>query len=297
MTIFRIKRRQFLQLTGSALASIGLSRLQIQHQGDRYARVLAQDTPRKLALLVGINNYNYKKWISLSGAVNDVKLQKELLKYRFGFKEQDIFTLTDQEANYDNILQTFDEHLLKQAKSGDIVVFHYSGHGSQVADPGKVFEDGRTSTLVPVDSRLPLGYPNKGGRVDDITGHTLWLLMASLDTENNTFVLDSCYSGGARQGILTLRSRPGDAELLRSANSNIQLQASTQEQEYQRQLQARLNLANPEFAQLRKQGIPKGVLIAAAKRNQKAVDAAFADINAGVFTYALTQYLWQKTVR
>ena len=119
--------------------------------------------------------------------------------------------------------------------------------------------------------------------------------MASLDTENITFVLDSCYSGGARQGILTLRSRPGDAELFRSANNNIQLQASTQEQEYQRQLQARLNLTNSEFAQLRSQGIPKGVLIAAAKRNQKAVDAAFADTNAGVFTYALTQYLWQET--
>ena len=295
MAIFQIKRRQFLQCTGSALATLGLSQLQIQHQGDRYARVLAQDTPRKLALLIGINHYNYKKWFSLAGAVNDVKLQKELLKHRFGFKEQDIVTLTDRKANYDHILQTFNQHLLKQAKPGDVVVFHYSGHGSQVADPDKVFEDGRTSTLVPVDSSLPFGYPHKGGRVDDITGHTLWLLMASLDTENITFILDSCYSGGARQGILTIRSRPGDAELFRSSNSNIQLQASTQEQEYQRQLQARLNLANPEFARLRQRGIPKGVLIAAAKRNQKAVDAAFADINAGVFTYALTQYLWQKT--
>lgn len=295
MTIFLIKRRQFFKFTGSALATIGLSRIQLQHQGDRYARVLAQDTPRKLALLVGINNYDYKKWISLSGAVNDVKLQKELLNYRFGFKKKDIVTLTDQEANYDNIIKTFDEHLLKQAKPGDVVVFHFSGHGSQVADPVKVFNDGQTSTLVPVDSRLPFGYPNKGGRVDDITGHTLWLLMASLDTENITFVLDSCHSGGARQGILTIRSRPGDAELFRSPNSNIQLQASTQEQEYQRQLQGRLNFTNSEFARLRRQGIPKGVLIAAAKRNQKAVDAAFADTNAGVFTYALTQYLWQET--
>ena len=295
MAIFQIKRRQFLQITGSALATLGLSQLQIQQQGDHYGRILAQDTPRKLALLIGINHYNYKKWFSLAGAVNDVNLQKELLKHRFGFKEQDIVTLTDREANYDNILQTFEQHLLKQAKPGDVVVFHYSGHGSQVADPDKVFEDGRTSTIVPVDSKLPFGYPNKGGRVKDITGHTLWLLMASLDTENISFVLDSCYSGGARQGILTIRSRPGEAELFRSPNSNIQLQASIQEQEYQRQSQARLNLNSSEFAQLRSKGVPKGVLIAAAKRNQKAIDGAFADINAGVFTYAFTQYLWQET--
>ena len=63
MAIFQIKRRQFLQLTGSALATFGLNQLKIQQQGDRYARVLAQDTPRKLALLVGINHYNYKKMV------------------------------------------------------------------------------------------------------------------------------------------------------------------------------------------------------------------------------------------
>lgn len=47
-----IKRRQFLQFAGSTLATLGLSQLDIKRQGDAMGRVLAQSTPRKLALLV-----------------------------------------------------------------------------------------------------------------------------------------------------------------------------------------------------------------------------------------------------
>jgi hypothetical protein len=50
-------RRHFLQFAGSTLATLGLSQLNIQQQADRYGKVLAQSTPRKLALLVGINQY------------------------------------------------------------------------------------------------------------------------------------------------------------------------------------------------------------------------------------------------
>jgi hypothetical protein len=46
-----------LQFAGSTLATLGLSQLNIQ-QADRYGKVLAQSTPRKLALLVGINEYS-----------------------------------------------------------------------------------------------------------------------------------------------------------------------------------------------------------------------------------------------
>jgi len=49
----KLKRRHFLQLAGSTLATVGLSQLDFIHQANRYAQVLAQSTPRKLALLVG----------------------------------------------------------------------------------------------------------------------------------------------------------------------------------------------------------------------------------------------------
>ena len=42
--------------------------------------------------------------------------------------------MTDKQATRQGILTTFEEHLIKQAKPGDVVVFHFSGHGSQVED-------------------------------------------------------------------------------------------------------------------------------------------------------------------
>ncbi|MBS9396147.1 MAG: caspase family protein [Dolichospermum sp. OL01] len=293
-----IKRRQFLQFASSLLATLGISQLEIEQQAIRYAQVLAQNTPRKRALLVGINDYlkiNDFQWYPLEGAVNDTQIQKELLVNLFGFQPDDIQILHDKEATRANILQAFEDHLINWAQPGDVVVFHYSGHGSQVADPDKVFDDGRVSTIVPIDSHLPPGYPNKGGKVQDITGHTLWLLMQAINTDNVTFVLDSCYSGGARKGILTVRSRPGDQELLRITDSKIQLLASTEEQEYQKQLMSRLKLTNPDFVKLRQQGVPKGVMLAAARRDQSAIDTRFADTPVGIFTYVLSRYLWQQT--
>lgn len=144
-----IKRRQFLQFASSALATLGISQLEIERQAVRYGQVLAQNTPRKLALLVGINRYDDPRWNLLNGAIYDTQLQRELLIHRFGFNPSDILTLTDSDATRENILQAFQEHLIKWAKPGDVVVFHFSGHGSQVADPDKVFDDGRVSTIVP----------------------------------------------------------------------------------------------------------------------------------------------------
>ena len=269
--------------------------MELKQRAIFYRSVLAENTPRKRALLVGVNNYPDTRWITLEGAVNDVKLQQELLIHRFGFQSDQILLLTDHEATRENILQAFEEHLIKWAQPGDVVVFHFSGHGSQVFDPDQIFQDGQVSTIVPVDSILPPGYPNKGGKVNDITGHTLWLLMQAINTENVTFILDSCHSGGARKGILTVRSRPGNRELNRTENSNIQLLASPQEQEYQKQLMSRLNLTASDLATERKKGVPKGIMLAAARTDQAAIDASFGDTAAGIFTYILTRYLWQQT--
>ena len=81
-----MKRRHFLQFASSTLATLGLSHYNIFEKGNRYAQVLAQNTPRKLALLVGINYPNNPNVNSLNGCVTDVDLQQQLLIHRFGFK-------------------------------------------------------------------------------------------------------------------------------------------------------------------------------------------------------------------
>jgi hypothetical protein len=281
-----MKRRHFLQFAGSTLAALGINQWEVYQQGDLYAQVLAQGTPRKLALLVGINAYpESSQFSTLRGCLTDVELQRQLLIHRFGFNPADILTLTDAKATRQNILTAFDEHLIRQAKAGDVVVFHFSGHGSQVVDPDRDFPDGLNSTFVPVDSVLPSGFPAQGGTVQDIMGHTLFLLMSALKTENVSVILDSCHSGGGTRGNLRVRSRAGGA----------QLQASSAEFEYQKQWLSKLNLSPEEFVRQRRAGVAKGVVIASAKRDQLAADAPFSDFYAGAFTYLMTQYLWQAT--
>jgi hypothetical protein len=279
-----IKRRQFLQFSASTLATVGLNQFDIISQGKRYGQVLAQNAPRKLALLVGINEYPGN--LALKGCVNDVRLQKELLIHRFGFKDNDILTLTDKQATRKGILTAFEDHLIKQAKRGDVVVFHFSGHGSRVVDPDRDSPDGLNSTFVPIDSQLPPGFPVSGGPVQDIMGHTLFLLMYALKTDNVTVVLDSCHSGGGTRGNFRVRSRAADGSIL---------QPSNEEFEYQKQWLGRLGLSKEKFIELRRKGVAKGVVIAAAKREQLASDASFSNFYAGAFTYELTQYLWQQT--
>lgn len=277
-----IKRRQFLQFAGSTLATLGLSQWDIQKASDRYASVVAQSTPRKLALLVGINKY---RDFPLNGCLTDVLLQKQLLIHRFGFNPNNILVLTDEQATRQGILTAFEEHLIQQAKPGDVVVFHFSGHGSQVQDRDcDSAPNCLNSTFVPVDSFLPTGYPDQGGVVEDIMGHTLFLLMYALQTENVTVVLDSCHSGGGTRGNFKVRSRGGGS----------QLQPVATEKEYQQKWLQRLKLSPDEFKRLRRAGVAKGVVIASTKPNQLAADAPFTDFFAGAFTYLMTQYLWQQ---
>ncbi|HEY9602367.1 MAG TPA: caspase family protein [Allocoleopsis sp.] len=277
-----IKRRQFLQFAGSMLATLGWSQLEFNRASDRYGRVLAQGTPRKLALLVGINNYQDTR---LYGCVTDTRLQQQLLVHRFGFNPKDILILTDEQATRQGILTAFEEHLINQAKEGDVVVFHFSGHGEQVRDPDcDIPPSCLNSTFVPIDSVLPGDAPSQGGVVPDIMGHTLFLLMDALKTENVTVVLDSCHSGGGTRGNFRVRSR----------DSGSKLQVIDNELAYQQQWLSKLGLNAEQFKEQRRKGVAKGVVIASTQPNQLAADAPFSDFFAGAFTYLLTQYLWQQ---
>ncbi|MFE1744720.1 caspase family protein [Coleofasciculus sp. H7-2] len=286
-----ISRRHFLQFAGSTITTLALSQLDIINKGNRYAQVLAQNTPRKLALLVGINDYptNDRFLGNLEGCVTDVALQEELLVHRFGFNPSDIVKLTsnqspDKQPTRNNILTAFEEHLIKQAKPGDVVVFHFSGHGSRLRDPNpiqgcanRVFNDEFNSTLVVADQGQKDFAP-------DIMGRTLFLLMSALNTENVTVVLDSCYSGGGTRGNFRVRSVPGD-----------KLNPSPEEIAYQKRWMERLQMSEAELARRRCAGVAKGVILASAQREEEALDAEFDGFSAGAFTYLMTQYLWQKT--
>ncbi|MBD2110323.1 MULTISPECIES: caspase family protein [Cyanophyceae] len=284
------KRRRFLQVAGSALAAIGLSQMNVRQQGDRYARALAQPTPRKLALLVGVNQYPAGV-TSLRGCLTDVRMQKELLVHRFGFDPANILTLENQAATRQNLLDAFETHLIDQAQPGDVVVFHFSGHGSLVRDPDPIAiangASGYNGSLLPHDARLNL----QGNQVNDIMGKTLFLLMANLKTDQVTVMLDSCHSGGGTRGELIMRAVESQVALGDAAPSALELA------EQDRWL-TRLGWSHAQLKTERSKGIARGVALGSAQANQLAADASFGEgvgqFYAGAFTYALTRYLWQQ---
>jgi hypothetical protein len=263
-------RRTFLHKAGLALLALEISDiglLPILPWLRRYERSLAQTTAGKLALLVGINEY--PQGLELAGCLTDVELQQELLIHRFGFNPKDIVTLTGQQATRNNIETALVEHLTKQAASGDIVVFHFSSYGSQVK-----FLDGKlVNSLVPVDVTSLTGAESG---VNHLLLDTLMLWARSLATDKLTLILDTSYSnpGKLLQGNLRIRSYPNPP------TAGI----ISEELAFQQELNKNHKQSN----------LP-GILLSAAGENQLATEATYDGFSAGLFTYALTQYLWQVT--
>jgi hypothetical protein len=154
--------------------------------------------PQKLALLIGINNYKYV-YPTLHGAENDVDAMKVLLMSKaYGFKDADIHVLKNEQASRQKILEEIDEYLIKKAKANDVVVIHFSGHGSTLDDPSDPF--GYDNTIVPYDSRDP------ERKVWDIRDKELNARARRLSdlvgpNGNVTFILDSCHSGTGLKAV------------------------------------------------------------------------------------------------
>jgi len=102
----------------------------------------------KSALLIGIN-YNGTQ-NQLNGCINDANSIDSLLK---SFNFPNIKLLTDNTSikpTRDNILNNFTS-LLSNAKSGDVIFFFYSGHGSYTADKNNNEFTGKDQMIVPCD--------------------------------------------------------------------------------------------------------------------------------------------------
>jgi len=149
----------------------------------------------KKALLVGINRYP-DPGNELKGCVNDVLLIRETLARHFGFTEAEgIRQLTDARATTKAILDGL-AWLTAGAAPGDSLVFHYSGHGSQVPDANGDERDRLDEILCPYD--LDWDRP--------LTDDDLAATAAGVpDGALLTVILDCCHSGtGLREP-----ARPG----------------------------------------------------------------------------------------
>lgn len=261
----------------------------------RASSALASPTRRKLALLVGIQSYKHDTDDTtrprLKGAHNDVQLQYDLLTGRFGFNPRDIVTLRDEQATRNGIERAFQTHLIDQAAPGDVVVFHFSGHGSRLYDASfderfKDPQDRFDESLVCYDSNL-----NLDGVTEDIPDDTLDLLLRLLGQKTDlvTVVLDCCFSGTALRGEY-------DRSRIRSLGIGGKRLPSAEELAFQDRLRDRLKLSREAHHQLLRNPdtppVASGALFSAGGREEAAMEIKRNGAWFGVLTYALTGALW-----
>ena len=110
---------------------------------------LVAENANKKALLVGINYIGTS--YELSGCISDVENMAAKL---VGFSS--IESITDNTAmrpTKANILQQFTK-LLQNAMSGDLLIFSFSGHGTQIADRNGDEMDGKDEGFLTIDNYL-----------------------------------------------------------------------------------------------------------------------------------------------
>lgn len=140
------------------------------------------------ALLIGINYIGSAN--ALNGCVNDILNMKNFLTTEFNMKDEDIIMLN--EANpalvptRANIIK-YINWLTADATANSRLFFHYSGHGTNIADNNGDENDRRDECIVPVD------YDKNGLIVDDeLRLHLVDVLPEGCQLFT---IFDCCHSG------------------------------------------------------------------------------------------------------
>ena len=156
------------------------------------------------ALLCGINAYPKQP---LRGCVNDVLSLRDLLIRQFDFRPEDIHLLRDAEGVKSRVRKEW-QWLTAGAARGDTLVFHFSGHGSNVRDKNGDETDARDeiTCLYDMDFNDPNTYI-----LDDEWYE--WVRQVRRDA-NLIIVKDTCHSGGSSRAMPVRDSRGMVHEML-----------------------------------------------------------------------------------
>lgn len=176
---------------------------------------MANEKSNIWALLIGINEYLSPNISTLRGCVNDVEAVRRFLINNLSVPKNQIKILINEESTRPNIIDAFESFLIDNPEiaRGSQILFHFSGHGSQMRNTSGMEPDGWDETIVPHDSRT--------GDVYDIPDKTLAGLiyrLAAAKGDKITVILDSCHSGsGTREALIEgaapTRHAPADDRL------------------------------------------------------------------------------------
>lgn len=164
----------------------------------------------RYAVVVGINSY---PGAALRGCLNDARNVNQMLGSRFHFASGNVQMLLDRDATRNGILRALDGATAR-LRSGDVLVFYYSGHGTIFPDENSEEQDETVvlqpnqfvprpgkydSAICPIDCRDESGKPWRGLILDD----ELFAVFGRA-VERGAFVVafyDSCHSGSMARDL------------------------------------------------------------------------------------------------
>ncbi|XP_071723916.1 metacaspase-9-like [Rutidosis leptorrhynchoides] len=259
---------------------------------------------KKLAVLVGCNYANSGH--DLQGCINDVVSIQEILVQSFGFEPKNIDLLTDAaDQSNENIPNAVNikaalNRMIGQAEPGDVLVFHYSGHGTTTHSKklGRVCE-----AIVPCDFNLiiDVDFREMVNRVPKGASFTI--------------LADSCFSGGLiareKEQIGPHVSIKGDISASQNSSKPRTIPIESILQHLQSLTQSdtpdiagyllelfgddaslKFRLAPPELKRLDSSKPDEGILLSGCQSNEYSCDMPASVTGGkphGAFTYALME--------
>ena len=245
------------------------------------------------ALLCGINAYPSQP---LRGCVNDAQSMRDLLIKRFQFSADDIHMLLDADGIKSKVKREW-QWLTANASAGDTLVFHFSGHGSNVADLDADEPDGRDeiTCLYDMDFNDPNTYI-----LDDEWYQ--WVRQVRRDA-NLIIIKDTCHSGGSSRALPVRDSRGMVHQMLVSGAQARGLGAEGPVDETQVSVNrflippdlgldgSRAVVSRPVKPSQLRRAADLNLNLMACKETQTAADAYINGSFNGAFTYFLCQAL------
>jgi hypothetical protein len=236
----------------------------------------------KRAVLIGVNRYRMPG-SDLRGCINDIKNMQATLTQRYGFKKSDIVTLLDFAASK-KAIQAAIRALVRGGRRGDVLLVHFSGHGSNVPDDDDHRDeaDDRDEILCPAD--LDWKDPLR----DDWLRSTIDGLKARV---NLTVITDCCHSG-----TITRAVQPPDAPVIaRYLPSPWELAEAESGRRPRGRVQSGQRRSAPAARKARDivpADLPE-VLITGCRDTQTSADAMIAGTYNGALTYHLVAAIKQ----
>ena len=157
------------------------------------------------ALLIGVGKYRLSG-IDLPGIDRDIAAMRRMAR-RLGFKPGQIKTLENQQATRSAIRQAMREWLIEGVTPEDRVLFHFSGHGSQIPDLDGDEGDGVDEVLMTYDAGF-----ERQRLVRTFEDDEFGRLLARIPARTVLIFIDACHSGTATKGYKSLSVSGQDRE-------------------------------------------------------------------------------------